>query len=275
MPEDQGSNSRIPIIHNRKGSQKSKVQKYTHIPYRILWVALWFISMYFLVSYLIDVNNWMRRYDYSVYLTIYRIPITAWYRPFSDGLYGYYYSPFFYILFYPLRFLSFTGFLILGSIVFFLGIVASFSLRFDIWILMIPAIAILYWFGTFYGNVEIYLFGIIMMTHRWVKSSSLQGLIIGICTFKGTVGYVIPFFFLKTRNKRNFFLFLCLFVGLNYAWFLLDLDILFQFLDKIRLEDHNIGPVYLAGLQYTWFIGIIFASISDYLNWLDWQHGKV
>jgi hypothetical protein len=203
------------------------------------------------------------QYDYYVYQSIYMLSYDQWYKP--ETLY--YYSPLFYVIFYPFRFMGYYIFVVIGVIIFSYGIILTIK-RLDIgfWIIMALNIASMFWFIFFHGNIDLYLFGILIDLWVNVKNEKLRGLILGLLTFKGSVIYVFPCFLWKSQDRKQFVFFTAMGIFLNYVWLVLPPVLLWDFLQQITFSSHPTGPQYLFGMQYPWLWEIFVLFITDLIE---------
>jgi Glycosyltransferase family 87 len=247
----------------------------------IFTFAIFGYSAWYIFSQLTIYNE----FDFDVYLGIYSSPITEWY---DAGTY-YYYSPLFYLLFYPFFLLSCRQFVILGSIFYFWGLYQCFEIDLKYYLMLCLHLGTQYWVIVRYGNVDLYLFGLVVWLWKSIgknpnrkntnrknpnkkKNEILIGFLLGILTFKGTIGYIIPFFLWKSRQKKKFVISVAMGISLNYCWLLCFPGLLEAFLHQIMLPDHMMGPIYLSGIHYTWLVGIIILFWHDIGNRI--QKGK-
>ena len=124
------------------------------------------------------------RLDFNIYLLIYDHPIEYWYR--SSSLY--FYSPLFYVLFYPFYLLGYYYFVGIGLMFYIYGIVKSMQkLEFFFYLAVIHIMTFQFWSFLIYGNVDLYFFGLFIFLWDRPKSDAIKGFVLGICLFKGSV----------------------------------------------------------------------------------------
>jgi hypothetical protein len=166
-------------------------------------------------------------------------------------------------------------YLLFGFLVYFFGLILL-QLRLNpfIFVCVVANISFQFWIYFNYGNIDLFLFGIITslslnhigsenQENKWYNNENLIAFILGICTFKGTVCYVFIFFLLNAKNKKIFTLYFLTAVFLNYFWFLFDIPQLLRFLNHITLQDHPDTNIYLLGIHYPWIWGTIGIFIQN------------
>jgi hypothetical protein len=133
-------------------------------------------------------------------MIIYALPIDDWYGPSTY----YYYSPLFYIIFYPFYRLGYGFFIWTGALFYCYGVIKSIQkLEILFYIPVIHVITFQFWAFFVYGNVDLYFFGFFLWLWDHPKSDATKGFLLGICTFKGTVLYLIPFFFYHAKKRKK------------------------------------------------------------------------
>lgn len=227
---------------------------------KIILTVLSFIWGYFHVY--IPASEY-RQLDFQIYLLIYNHPIEYWYS--SSSLF--YYSPLFYILFYPFYLMGYNYFVWIGIIFYLFGIIQTMrKLEFLFSLAVIHIITFQFWSFMLYGNVDLYFFGLFVLLWDWPKSDGIKGFVLGICLFKGSVLYILPFFLYHIKNRRQFIMGIILGGVLNYAYFLFDPQLIPLFFDHIQMQNHPDGLKYLTGIHYPWLWVIVVLAIQEFFN---------
>ncbi len=211
--------------------------------------------------------------DYNIYNSIYSSDFGGWYAPGSL----FYYSPLFYLLFLPFRVMGMDAYFLLGYTVYFLGIILCIS-RFHplLWLPVCLNLGFQFWVYFNYGNMDLYLFGILVglflyFSDRYEKPLTKReamwiGFIFGLCTFKGTVIYLFPIYFLLSGHKKQFILTVGIGILLNFGFLFFNPSVLFSFLQHITLSDHPDTNIYLLGLHYPWLWATVGLLIQFFMN---------
>lgn len=211
--------------------------------------------------------------DYLIYTSIYTIDFEQWYVPGSL----FYYSPLFYVIFFPFLVMRMDAYFILGYIFYFAGVILCIS-RFHplLWIPVCLNLGFQFWVYFSYGNIDLYLFGILVVlflyySDRYEKPLTKRdeawiGFIFGLCTFKGTVIYLLPIYFLLSKHKKLFISAVFMGIILNFGVLFFNPAILVGFLQHITLSDHPDTNMYLLGLHYPWLWATAGLFIQFFIN---------
>jgi hypothetical protein len=123
-----------------------------------------------------------------------------------------------------------------------------------------------FWSFLIYGNVDLYFFGLFIFLWDRPKSDAIKGFVLGICLFKGSVLYILPFFFFHVKKRREFFLGVVLGGILNYAYFLFYPHLIPLFFQHIQMQNHPDGLKYLTGIHYPWLWVVVVLSVQEFFK---------
>jgi hypothetical protein len=206
--------------------------------------------------------------DYAIYQSIYLMLPDAWYLP---GTF-YYYSPFFYIVFFLIRYLSFSLYIGIGVLFYAIGLILTAKrLNLFLWTIISINCGMQFWIFYLYGNMDLFLFGIIVWTFQARIPDQYKGLIIGLCLFKGTVAYTIPFFVYFAKERKKFIYLVILGAFVNYGYFLWTPHMIPIFFSHIMMTDHPHGLQYLLGYHYPWLWSVILSAIQAFFDWRNYK----
>jgi hypothetical protein len=196
--------------------------------------------------------------DYNIYKCIYTVPFDYWW---NSGI-GYFYSPFFFILFFPFFIITNFGYIIcqIGTFI-LIQYLAIKNKRWDIPFLfnffLLMDINV--------GNIDIFISLIIILMRLSYIKHKWHGIIIGLLLFKPSVILIILYFGLDFK-KIDIQFWISLLIGLfmNYWFFIIRIDIIPSFITQITLKnDHTLGLLYMIGIQYPWH----WWTIGDFTYW--------
>jgi hypothetical protein len=248
-------------------------RKIFYIALNSLVTVIIFAIGYFRVHYIYAP---FRGTDYLIYSSIYSLDFQQWYAPGSL----YYYSPLFYVLFVPFLWMGMDAYFVLGYCFYFIGLILCiYRVHPLLWIPICLNLGFQFWVYFSYGNMDLYLFGILVSLFLYYsdrfekplnkREETVIGFIFGLCTFKGTVIYLLPIYFFLSRYKKTFIAAVSIGIGLNFGALLFDPSVLFVFLQHITLSDHPDTNMYLLGLHYPWLwatVGLLIQFFND-RNW--------
>jgi len=216
----------------------------------------------------------MNSTDFHIYTKMYQANIHEWYTWYNSL----YYTPLFYILFYPFQY-SIPIYFILQYIA-CLRIIYLFLYKYKTYwaLFMMP------WFYLDLMTSNIDIFITLSIIYILNKKTNYAGLILGLLLFKPITIFIVPLIFYIYFQKINriigidykkiIFGFI---IGsiLNFGYFIFDLDLIPIFVFQLSCQTHPFGYVYLLGIQYSWLWYSIFFTVEKFINLKYFNYEKI